>query len=654
MKRRHAILAGAVPVLAVAIASAVTHVGAAVKPPAAAAPASAVNDIRPVLLTGEVEALNSQPVFVPPSNSSPVVLRNFVAEGSQVKTGDVVLRIETGDAANIDRVKADVERTRATVDSEFAKLEVAAVEADKALVSARAALEKAKVDAALPKQQVSQLNYDRYQAELDRATRDYAIKQDALENARRAAGRRKEDGELEVKKLLIKQAFQIAQMAQAEVRATRDGVVVHGYSPFNGERMDEGASAWPGNTAGSVLGDGRMAVTAWALEADRHYLDEGQAVSVRFDALPRAVVNGRIASITSAPEARPRWGAGRYFRVRIELPERHGLALVAGMSALVEPAAPHRTAAAAPPAATAAATAAAAPSVEGEIASLKTMPVAPPAIPYVWQYKLARLAPEGMMVEAGQPIAVFESSEVTNRLAEFQGNLKERERALQKLVLEQAEADRSGVLAEAEAVSNAEKAERKASQPKELIRRVDYDKLVIERAEKAQLAKLMQSQYEAQRRARLAERARLQAEVTQLRTAIERLVQGQAALTVAAPQRGLVLYRTSFNGSKFSTGSQVWMGMSVATLADADQLCVDAKVPEAQAANVQVGQAARVTVAGARQSLPARVVSLGKAFHAKSASQSTVIRDIRLRFDAPPRELKPGAAVQVELLRSRT
>jgi multidrug resistance efflux pump len=390
-----------------------------------------------------------------------------------------------------------------------------------------------------------------------------------------------------------------------------------------------------------------MGVTAWVLEADRPYLAEGQTVGLRFDALPAAAVNGRIASITSAPEARPRWGLGRYFKVKVELPKQHGLPLVSGMSVLV---APKALPAALTP--TRAAPAAAALTVEGEIGSRRTMPVSPPSIPYIWQYKLASLAPEGMMVEKGQPIAVFEAEEVRNRLVQQQGTLKERERALEKLALDQAEADRTGLLAQAEAQSNAEKAERKATQPKELIRRVDYDKLVIERLEKTQLAKLMEGQYEAQRRARQAERAGLQSEVTQLRTQIAELQKGMAGLSVVAPRRGLVLYRSNFNGGKFSTGSQVWMGLSVATLADADQLCVDAKVPEAQAAFVAVGQAARVTVTGARQSLPAHVTSLGNAFHSKSAGQSGVVRDIRLEFDAPPRDLKPGAAVQVELLRT--
>lgn len=469
-----------------------------------------------------------------------------------------------------------------------------------------------------------------------------------LDNARRATERRRDDGELEIKKLQINIAYQIAQLAQAEVRATHDGVVVHGYSPFDGARLDEGASAFPGNVAGKVMGAGQMGVTAWALEADRAYLRVGQAVGLRFDALPGVAKKGTIASITSAPEARPQWGLGRYFKIKVALPPDHDVPLVAGMSVLVVPAAAAGARPAPPVGAAAALT------VEGEIASRRTMPVAPPTIPFVWTYKLASLAPEGMMIEAGQPIAVFESEEVRNQLVAQQGTLTERERALDKVRLDQAEADRSGALAQAEAISNAEKAERKASAPKEAIRRVDYDKLVIERAEKQQLARLMDTQYAAQQRARQAERAGLAAEVAQLRSQIAGLQKGQAALKVPAPHRGLVLYRTDFNGNKFSVGSQVWLGMSVATLADPDQLCVDAKVPEARAAGVHVGQAARVTVTGARQALTARVASLGNVFHNKSAGQSAVVRDIRLEFDAAPKDLKPGAAVQVELLRSKT
>lgn len=610
---------------------------------------------RPVLLTGEVEALDSQTILVPPSNSSPLVLRNFVAEGSQVKTGDLVLRIETGDAANIERYKTELEQARARAEGEIANLDVAVVETGKALVSAQAALDKARLDAALPKVQISALDYDRHQAELDRATRDLAIKRDADASARAAVDRRREDGALEIKKLQINLAFQIALLAQAEVRAQRDGVVVHGYSPWMGTRFEEGSSAWPGNAAGVVLGSGEMVVTAWALEADRPYLAEGQAVDLQFDALPATftrAVAGVIKSITSAPEARASWGRGRYFRVKIGLPAGHALALVPGMSVQVAPRLPRagasNQAAAQPAAPTPMAGEALA--VEGEIASRSALPVAPPSIPYIWQYKLARLAPEGTLLEAGQPIAEFESNDVTTRLVTQQGALQEKLRALDKLKLDQAEADRAGELAVAEARSNADKADRKATMPKELIRRVDYDKLVIDRVEKNRLATLAVTQQQAQIRARHAERTGLQAEIAQLQAQLAALVKGKAALAVLAPRKGMVVYRTSFDGQKFSAGSQVWMGLSVATLADPEQLYVAASVPEAQSSRVRLGQAARVTVPGSNQTLDARVVALGRAFHGKSSAQALVVRDVELQFEGKPAGLKPGAAVQAVLV----
>jgi len=615
---------------------------------AAAATGPAAPQRRPVLLTGEVEALDSQTITVPPSNSSPLTLRNFVAEGTHVKTGEVVLRVETGGAADIDRLETELVQARVRAAKEIATLEVAAVEAEKALVTAQAAQAKAKVEAALPKTQISVLDYDRHQAALGNTTRELAIKRDADASAREAVGRRREDGQLEVKKLQINLAFQIAQLAQSEVRAKRDGVVVHGYSPWMGQRFEEGSSAWPGNTAGVVLGNGEMAVTAWALEADRPYLSEGQQVSLRFDAVPAtaaAAVIGKIKSITSAPEARASWGLGRYFRVKITLPEGHGLPLVAGMSALIEP---HAAKASAPMPAAAAGDDTL--TVEGEIASRGALPVSPPSIPFIWQYKLAQIAPEGTMLEAGQQIAQFESNDVTTRLVQQQGTLNEKLRALDKLKIDQTEADRAGELAVAEAQSNADKADRKATMPKELIRRVDYDKLVIEKAEKNQLAKLALTQHQAQMRARHAERAGLQAEIAQQQTQIAALAKGQAALKVVAPRRGLVVYRTGFDGQKFSAGSQVWMGLTVATLADPEQLYIAANVPEAQSSLVRVGQAARVTVPGSNQTLNARVVGLGRAFHGKSTAQPSIVRDVELQFDGGTTGLKQGAAVQAVLV----
>jgi multidrug resistance efflux pump len=609
----------------------------------AAAPVPKTATARPVLLTGEVEAVGAQSVFVPPSNSAPVVLRFMVPEGASVKAGDVVLRIETGDAANATTLKTEIAQTRARSQRESATHEVTAIEAEKAVSQARTALAKARIDAALPKSQIAALDYDRYQGELDFTTRDLEVKQKALAAAREVVVRRLADGELEAKKQQINLAFKVAQMAQAEVRAQHDGIVVHDYSPWRGERYDEGASAFPGHRVAQVHGAGQAVVGAFVLEADRAFLAVGQLMRLRFDALPSVVLEAKISSISSAPEPRAVWGGGRYFRVRIALPEGHKVALVPGMSVMIEPAS-------AAAGARVSNVKAAELTIEGEIASHSAVPVGPPAIPNIWQFKLGQMAPEGSMLEVGQPVATFSSDDVMTQLATQKSSLNEKQRALEKLRLDQAEAERAGKLAVAEANSNADKAARKATQPKELIRRIDYDKLVLERVLNAELAKLAETQRQAQSAARLAERQGLEAEIANLKNVIEQLTKGQNGLSVLAPRRGLMLHRINYNGEKFAVGTQVWMGNSVATLADPAQLFVNAKVPEAQMARVRIGQRAKVTVAGGNETHMARVAALGRIFHAKSNTQPVIVRDVELEFDSLPKGLKPGAAVQAILL----
>ncbi|MES2050004.1 MAG: HlyD family efflux transporter periplasmic adaptor subunit [Pseudomonadota bacterium] len=610
--------------------------------PQVTAPAKVANK-RPVILTGEVDAIDSQAIFVPPSNSSPVVLRNFVAEGTAVKAGDLVLRIETQGASNIDQLQIEAAQAKARAEQEVADLEVKAVEAEKVLANAKAAYDKARVDAALPKSQISSLDYDRYKGENDRAERDLEVKQKAFANANDAVARRRSDGELEMKKLQINLIFSKAQLTQSEVRAKQDGVVVHGYSSWRGERYEEGSSAFPGNSVGQVMGSGQMLVRAWALEADRPFLSEGQAVRLGFDALPASTMIGHVSKIASAPEAHASWGSGRYFRIEITLPENHGAALIPGMSVIIEPQSETLAVSKNIPATSTEV------NIEGEIASRISIPISPPTIQNTWQYTLAQLAPEGSIVEAGQAIAKFEASEVSTQLDTKRSALKEKQRTLEKQTLDHKEADKSGDLAVSEAKSNAEKAERKATMPKDLIRRIDYDKLVIEKSLYTQLFTLAVRQREAQGRARKAERSGLLSQIAQLENSISLLSKGQKALEVLAPRRGMLLYRTSFNGDKFAIGSQVWMGLSVATLADPEQLYVNAKVPEAQAATIKIGQVASIKVPGANVSLAAHVSGLGRVYHSKSSSQPVIVRDIQLQFDSVPKGLKPGSTVQASL-----
>lgn len=289
-----------------------------------------------VVLTGEVRATEAQAIITPQSNTAPVVIRFFVPEGDPVKKGDVVLRIDPGQsAAQIPELDARIEQTRARGDKEVAELEVKALDAELALVDAGAELATARIDARIPKGLIADLDYDRHQGELDRATREATLKRQQLAEAREAVRRRRDDAQLEVRKLVVQREYHALMVRTSEVRADRDGYVVHGFNNnWIGGRIDEGSSTMPGSRAGEVVSGRGTRVRAWALEPDRRGLETGQPVELGFDAIPGSRVEGRISAISGAPDRRPEWGSGRYFTVDIDF-DAGDLRLLPGMSARV-------------------------------------------------------------------------------------------------------------------------------------------------------------------------------------------------------------------------------------------------------------------------------------------------------------------------------
>jgi HlyD family secretion protein len=289
-----------------------------------------------VLISGEVRAENAEGIYVPQSNISPVVLRYYVPDGTQVQPGDVLVRIDPGaSAAQIRTLDAQIEQARARAAKELAELQVKAIDAERARVDADAALQKAQVDAAIPRDHLSGLDFDRYQGELARATHELALKRSEQAAAEEAVRRRRDDGVLEVQKLEADRVYHLTQVENAEQRATMAGTVLHGFDNMRGTRYDEGSSAHNGQRVGEVVGAGGMRVRAYVLEPDRAALREGQAVGLSFDALPETVARGRVERIAGAPEAKAEWGEGRWFTTDIEILDAAALPLKPGMSVRV-------------------------------------------------------------------------------------------------------------------------------------------------------------------------------------------------------------------------------------------------------------------------------------------------------------------------------
>lgn len=287
-------------------------------------------------------------------------------------------------------------------------------------------------------------------------------------------------------------------------------------------------------------------------------------------------------------------------------------------------------------------------SFDGEIAARESASISPPAIDDLWQLTLTQLAPDGTPVKQGQVVAAFDSSQVSRTLTEKQSALKEKETQRERLRLELAERVRTEELATAQAKSNAEKASRKADQPADIVRRVDYQKLVIEREQAEQQLALAQRREVAAAEQRKQEWRLVEAEVAQLRAEVERSQKAMADLNVKAPRDGIILHQSNWQGEKFDVGSQVFRGQSVAQIPDVSTLVARVAIPETEIRLIALGMKARVTVeGGAGQAIEGTITELGRAVRSKSRAQLVPVVDAVVSFDPKGQALKPGQPVRV-------
>ena len=289
--------------------------------------------------------------------------------------------------------------------------------------------------------------------------------------------------------------------------------------------------------------------------------------------------------------------------------------------------------------------------LDGEVVARDSAPIMPPAIDNLWQLNITQLTPDGRTVKQGEVVVSFDGGETQKQLLEKQSALKEKQTQLDKLQLDLAERERSERLATEEQRAKLEKAQRKATQPVDLLRRVDYQKLVIEREQMTAQMRLIERREVAAAEQRRQELRLLQSEIGQLEVDVKQLEDALAALNVKAPRDGVMLHKTSWNGEKFDVGTQVWRGQSVAEIPDLGSLEVLAQLPERDLTRLAAGARARVSVeGGAGRALTASVLEIGRVVRSKSRVQPVPVVDVRVALEGELKGLKPGQPVRVEIL----
>ena len=296
-------------------------------------------DLAPrLLLTGSLEAVDAVELRVPQTAERRPQLQTLVADGTEVRAGDVVAELDNSSlAATLEERRNAARRAESALEEGRAEAVAGLEAAALALERARIVLAKARLDAGVPQSIRSRVEQARFELALARAQAAFDTAVDEL----RAAEVRSES-EVRIRSEELERARR--RLAEAETGidalrlvAPRDGIAVVAENPREGRPLQPGDTLWVGLPVVRLPSLERMRVKTMLSDVDDELLEVGAPVRCVLDAHPELVLEGRVASVAPfARELRP-FSLRRGLEVAVELeamPE--GTPLVPGMSVRVE------------------------------------------------------------------------------------------------------------------------------------------------------------------------------------------------------------------------------------------------------------------------------------------------------------------------------
>lgn len=292
--------------------------------------------------------------------------------------------------------------------------------------------------------------------------------------------------------------------------------------------------------------------------------------------------------------------------------------------------------------------------VSGTLAAVDAARLGPPPVEDVWDFKIVFMAAEGQDVRRGQPVLAFDTAELEKTLHDKEAERDTAEKKLDKQRADLEMARRDDELALAEAAAAQRSAELEVAVPPELKQR---NELASARAD-LHLAGLKMAHYHERLRLRAAaaaaelrllgeHRDAAAARVAAARAAI-------AAMTLAAPRDGTVVYVADHKGEKKKVGDSCWRFLKVIEIPDLRRLRADGEIDEADAGRVAAGQRVALRLdAHPDVGFSGRVRTLHGAVQRPSINRPVKVVELDIDLErTDPLRMRPGmrfvGSVEVE------
>ncbi len=296
-----------------------------------------------VLLTGELEAVESAKLVVPRTPMWRMPIRWMEEDGAEVTAGQKVIELDNSQfTGELEQNRIAESRARNDLLRKEADIAVDLADREYRLAQARTQHEKATIEAAVPEEIRSRREHQEKQLALSRAEVELQKAIDDLETGREAAVAGLEELRIALEEASREVRVAEEAIAQLTLRAPRDGIFVISENRQEGRKFEVGDDVWVGLPVASIPELEEMRVEASLSDVDDRKIAVGMRAVCVLDAYPAESFEGEVVEIAPVAQGRGRESRRRSFRVVIRLHDSDPEKMRPGMSVRAEVLPPRR------------------------------------------------------------------------------------------------------------------------------------------------------------------------------------------------------------------------------------------------------------------------------------------------------------------------
>ncbi|ABZ77008.1 Multidrug resistance efflux pump-like protein [Shewanella halifaxensis HAW-EB4] len=295
-------------------------------------------DLMPLLLTGQVASVVSQPFVVPKAGDTwRYQIQWMLPEGSLAKPGQVVVIFDKSEIDNrIEQLEGSLLRVTAQEQSQSIELNAQLLQAKFELKQAKLELEKAELDAAIPADFIAAKDYADNQFNQLKAESELSKKHQALAEILDKRTASLSQLAIDKKRAELELSQALSGLEQLELRADIAGPMLYSRDPWSDKKYSVGDNAQIGRQVANIPALDDLEVIAWVNEVDVDRISIGEPVRLRLDSQSKTTLNGSINDISRQARKQPAWGNSNWFKISIKFVVDDRVEIIPGMSVLVE------------------------------------------------------------------------------------------------------------------------------------------------------------------------------------------------------------------------------------------------------------------------------------------------------------------------------